>query len=147
MPQPTRLFKNRSLTISSLLISSLSVLVSAQSLAGAEGYICEINQVRVLSDEGTQVESEEFTKQFVGRNFSIDRTTGAMIGIPFSTTAFKSISVLNAGSDESSYKAMAQSEEPGKAAMYMNVAEHLDNREKPFWGTAHGTQIYSGICE
>lgn len=129
------------------LAVALTTLWSAISLAGAQGYICEINEVRVLSDEGTQVESEDFSKQFVGRNFSIDRTTGAMIGMPFSTSAFKSISVLNAGSEESSYKAMAQSEEPGKAAMYMYVAEHLKNREKPFWGTANGTQIYSGICE
>jgi len=133
--------------ISTLLLAILAIVVAPFSSAGEDGYICEINEVRVLSDEGTLVESEDFSKQFVGRNFSIDRNSGAMIGMPFSTSAFKSVSVLNAGGDGSSYKAMAQSPEPGKAAMYMYVAEHLKQREKPFWGTANGTQIYSGICE
>lgn len=132
--------------LNSIAITSCT-LFAAASIAGPDGYICEINEVRVLSDEGTLIESDNFTTQFKGKNFSIDRKSGAMIGMPFSTSAFKSISVLNPGNEDSSYKAMAQSEEPGLAAMYMYVAEHFDSREKPFWGTANGTQIYSGICE
>lgn len=129
------------------LIILHAIFGSMATHAGEDGYICQISEVRVLSDNGTLLESDEHSKLYEDRSFSIDRNTGAMIGVPFSTSAFKSISVLNRGNADSSYKAMASSQTPEVPAMYMYVAEHLETREKPFWGTAAGTQIYSGICE
>ncbi len=129
-----------------LLTTLLAGLLSFTAQAGEDGYICKIVEVRVLSNEGTLIESKKFTKQFEDRSFSINRNNGEMIGMPFTTSAYKSTTVLDRGSDNSSYKSMAQSEAP-LAAMFMYVAEHFQDREKPFWGTANGTQIYSGICE
>ncbi len=135
-----------SFTLSALL-AGITAIVALPSLAGEEGYICEIKQVRILADDGTMIENETTSEQFEERNFSINRRTGEMIGMPFTTSAFKTVSVLNFGSEDSSYKAMAQSQLEGRAAMYIYVAEHFEDREKPFWGTANGTHIYSGICE
>ncbi len=132
--------------ISVLLISVIASLLSVTTRAGEDGYICKIVEVRVLSNEGTLIESKKFTRQFEDRSFSINRNNGEMIGMPFTTSAYKSTTVLDRGSENSSFKSMAQSEAP-LAAMFMYVAEHFQDREKPFWGTANGTQIYSGICE
>ncbi len=129
-----------------LLTTLISALLAFASQAGEDGYICKIVEVRVLSNEGTLIESKKFTKQFEDRSFSINRNNGEMIGMPFTTSAYKSTTVLDRGNKDSSYKSMAQSEAP-LAAMFMYVAEHFQHREKPFWGTANGTQIYSGICE
>ncbi|MEM8499290.1 MAG: hypothetical protein AAF542_14800 [Pseudomonadota bacterium] len=129
-----------------LLATLIAALLSFTAQAGEDGYICKIFEVRVLSNEGTLIESKKFTRQFEDRSFSINRNNGEMIGMPFTTSAYKSTTVLDRGGENSSYKSMAQSEAP-LAAMFMYVAEHFQDREKPFWGTANGTQIYSGICE
>ncbi len=134
------------LNASILLTTLIAALLSFAAQAGEYGYICKIVEVRVLSNEGTLIESKKFTKQFEDRSFSINRNNGEMIGMPFTTSAYKSTTVLDRGSKDSSFKSMAESEAP-LAAMFMYVAEHFQDREKPFWITANGTQIYSGICE
>lgn len=125
----------------------LLAAISSASFAGESGYICEIKEVRVLSSDGTAIESKEHSNQYEEKNFSINRKTGEMIGMPFTTSNFKDITVLDHGGENASYKAMAKTTVPSLSAMYIYVAEHFDGRDKPFWGTANGTQIYSGLCE
>ena len=129
-----------------LLTALLSSTLTGVVFAGEDGYICRIVEVRVLSNEGTLIESKKFTKQFEDRSFSINRNNGEMIGMPFTTSNYKTTTVLDRGNEDSSFKSMAQAEAP-LAAMFMYVAEHFEDREKPFWGSVNGTQIYSGICE
>ncbi len=128
-------------------LAAFLTAISTTALAGESGYICEIKEVRVLSDNGTTINSDEHSEQYEERNFSINRQNGEMIGMPFTTSNFKDITVLDHGGESASYKAMATATEPTLSAMYIYVAEHFDGRDKPFWGTANGTQIYSGLCE
>lgn len=70
-----------------------------------------------------------------------------MIGLPFSTESFKSVTVLNKGSKDNSYKAIVLSHKPNIWVKYIYVAEQEQEKRKPFWGTDDGNKIFSGTCE
>lgn len=64
--------------------------------AGVGTYMCKIIQVVELSDDGHIVEHKGIWKTRIGENFSVNRTTGEMVGLPFGTDGWLGgVKVLN----------------------------------------------------
>ena len=117
------------------------------AVAGTDSYSCSVAQILELNKEGAFAKHEGIFKGLLGETFTIDRTTGKMFGLPFGTESYKSVTVLDKGSKDNSYKAIALSHEPNMWVKYVYVAEHQPGKKKPFWGTDDGNKIFSGICE
>jgi len=115
--------------------------------AGVDTYMCNILQVVELSDEGHMVEHKGIWKTRIGESFTVNRTTGEMVGLPFGTDAWLGgVKVLNRGGNGNGYKALVLSGKPNVSAMYIYIAEHNENPSKPFWGNGDDRVIFSGLC-
>jgi hypothetical protein len=129
------------------LVLFLFLASSSTSIAAENMYRCKINQIMELSDGGNMEKHKGIYRQLVGEYFSINRRTGAMAGLPFGTTSYRQVTVLDQGSNQNSYKAIVTSHPPNMWVMYIYVAEHRSGNQKPFWGTVDGDKIFSGYCE
>jgi hypothetical protein len=128
-------------------IAFLVILFPLVSIAGENTYLCTIKQILELSESGMMGKHTGAYKQLVDKQFSINRNTGEMVGLPFSTQYYKQITVLDKGSSDNSYKAIVTSYPPNMWVLYIYVAEHNPGKKKPFWGTDDGDKIFSGYCE
>lgn len=125
----------------------LLLLLPGASFAGESTYLCTTKQILELANKGLMEKHTGSYEQLVGKQFSINRNTGEMIGLPFTTKSYKKITVLDKGSGVSSYKAIVTSHPPNTWVMYIYVAEQHRGKRKPFWGTDDGNKIFSGQCE
>jgi hypothetical protein len=128
------------------IILILSLFLSFGALAGESTYICEIKEILELSDNGDLVKHNGVYKSLIGEKFTIDRDSGEMIGLPFSTKSYKQVTVLDKGSKEMSFKSIVLSHPPNRWVMYIQVKEFAKGKLKPFWGT-EGGNMFSGQCE
>lgn len=118
----------------------------SQATCAAGAYLCTTKQVMELSNRGVMEKDTGIYKSLVGTGFTINRETGEVIGEPFDTRYYDQVTVLDKGSRENSYKAIATSPPPNVWVMYIYVAEHHRGSAKPFWGTDSGNKIFSGVC-
>ena len=128
------------------LLTLLFILFSLQLHSAESIYICTVDQVLELSDKGILEETKGTYTSVIGKRFTIDRNSGDMIGYPFATKSYKSITVLDKGSTENAYKSISISHPPNIWAMYVYVKEFQKGKMKPFWGN-EGSYIFSGNCE
>jgi len=129
-----------------IITAALLLSYSFGVYAGELKYICTVKQIFDLSFEGELVKHEGPYESLVGNKFTIDRVSGDMIGLPFTTRSYKTITVLERGSEEMSYKAIVISHQPNIWVMHIEVREFIGGKFKPFWGS-EGGYIYSGLCE
>ena len=129
------------------VIIPILLLQSQPSQAGQQNYSCVVNQILELSEDGTMKQHSGIFAQLVGETFFVDRHSGAMKGLPFDTSAYKDVKLLDLGSSENSYKAIVTSHPPNMWVIYIYIAEHQKSLKKPFWGTDDGDKIFSGRCE
>lgn len=122
------------------------LLFPAALVAGESIYSCKINEILELSDQGIMEKHIGAYKQLIGQSFSVNRTTGEMVGLPFDTQASKQVAILDNGSKENSYKAIVTSYPPNIWVKYIYIAEHQQGIHKSFWGTDDGNKIFSGLC-
>lgn len=125
----------------------LLLLFPVASFAGESTYLCTTKQIMELSDNGLMERHAGAYEQLIGKQFSINRNTGEMTGLPFATKSYKNITVLDKGSGVNSYKAIVTSHPPNVWIEYIYVAEQHSGKMKPFWGTDDGNKIFSGQCE
>lgn len=123
------------------------LMLSMQSYADNNGYLCTILEIQELGTSGIFATHKGALTQLIGKSFSIDRATGKVIGLPFSNESYKEIRVFDHGSTDNSYKHMAISHPPNIWIQYIYVAEYKKSPEKPFWGTDDGDKIFNGVCE
>jgi len=128
-------------------IPFLMLLFPPSSVAGEHTYLCTTRQILELSDKGMMEKHTGIYEQLIDKQFSINRKTGEMVGLPFATQSYKKITVLDKGSSENSYKAIVTSHPPNLWVLYIYVAEHDRGKRKRFWGTDDGDKIFSGYCE
>jgi hypothetical protein len=129
------------------VLKILVLLLPVVASAGEKTYLCTTKQILELSETGSMEKHTGAYKQLVDRQFSVNRETGEIAGLPFSTQAYKTITVLDRGSSQNSFKAIVTSHPPNKWVIYLYVAEHSQRKRKPFWGTEDGDKIFSGYCE
>lgn len=125
----------------------LLLLLPVVSFSGERTYRCTIEQILELSDNGMMEKHAGVYERLIGKQFSVNRETGEMSGLPFATKPYAKVTVLDNGGSGNSYKAIVTSHPPNMWVMYIYVAEQHGGRKKPFWGADDGDKIYSGLCE
>lgn len=125
------------------LLCSLFLLVSTSSASDLT-YNCGITKVYDVNDTGELV-SSGFENQFKGKKFSVSRETGKIIGDILTTVLAKETRVVNFGSNESSFKAVAEFE--GQFQL-IEIQEFKKGVKKPFIASSMGgAGIVTGMCK
>ncbi len=120
-------------------------LISFASIteAGVLRYECVIKKVYDVNDAG-MLEISSFQSQFEGNKFSVSRETGKIVGQTLTTILSKNTRVINYGSKENSFKALAEFE--GQIQV-IEIQEFREGNEKPFVASSMGgAGIVTGIC-
>ena len=120
------------------------MIISTQSFAGKDGYICTILHVQVLHSSGSFNAIDSY---LLGKSFSINRDTGAVDEKPFSNKKYNEMRVLNRGNEKDGYRHIVISPPPDDFFQYVYVREFRNGPSKPFWGTDEGDKVISGICK
>ena len=127
-----------------LILIVILLFLSGHVEAGEFSYTCEIIRVYDLSENGT-LKTSGFEKHFKRSSFSVSRVTGQIIGEVVTTELAESIWVVNRGSTENSFKAVANF---GKQFQILEVQEFRSIPKKPFVVMSMGgSGIITGFCK
>lgn len=130
------------------IVLVLCLALPASAWAGESTYLCTIKQAMDLTDDGRFEKHDGFWNVTIGKTFTVNRTTGEMIGHPFSSRHYLGgVEILNPGSSENSYQALVRSGGPNISVMYIYIKEYHEGTAKPFWGNGDYRTIFSGTCE
>jgi len=123
-----------------ILFFSFNVTAMASELS----YTCEVKHVYKLTDEG-KLDISGFEKSMKGSGFSVSRLTGEIIGLVLPTLMAKSTYVVNKGSAEYSFKAVADF---GNQFQILEVKKFKEGALKPFVSASMGgAGIVTGLCK
>ena len=124
---------------------SIALLALAQGASAAElAYTCEVLRVYDLADDAS-LEASGFQKTMKGGTFSVSRVTGEIIGQVVPTLMAASTRVVNRGSSENSFKAVADFE--GQVQV-LEVQEFRQGSTKPFIALSMGgAGVVTGTCK
>lgn len=126
---------------------SVLVLTFAATAQTMRDYKCVIE--RVASADPAPKNQEFLEKNFVGKEFTVDRRTGVMAGALKNSYITVPV-VVDAGSSENSFKAVTtlrkeQGVGPGSNAYLLVVKEYATTIKKPFL-FAENEDVYFGSC-
>ena len=126
-------------------ICSIAVLTLSQVAAAAKlAYRCEVQHVYALTDDGS-LDASGFGKTMKGSKFSVSRVTGEITGEVVPTLMAASTHVINRGSTENSFKAVANF---GGQVQVLEVQEFKQSHAKPFVAMSMGgAGIVTGKCK
>lgn len=126
-----------------LLLGVVASFLSASALAGVDSYVCTISSFSWLRDDGILVSDPK--DPIIGEEFTVDRTTGKIIGRYMSSTGFRT-EVLDAGSTRQAFKVLARNSAGFLHVLYLEIQEFHNAVRKPFI-LVQGTLVYGGACE
>ena len=114
------------------------------SKAGDLSYDCVIKQVYDVDDMGN-LEVSGWQKEFKSNKFTVSRETGKITGQTLTTVLAKNTRVINIGSNENSFKSVAEFE--GQFQL-IEIQEFKKGIKKPFVASSMGgAGIVTGTCE
>lgn len=120
----------------------LCVEVNNAVLAGGLLYTCDVTHIYDLADE-VALEASGWHKLMKGSSFSVSRVTGEIIGEVIPTLAAESTKVINRGSEENSFKALADF---GNQVQVLEVQEFLLGATRSFVALSMGgAGIFTGL--
>lgn len=126
------------------VITLLLLSVGSSAIAGDLAYICVVTHVYDLSENGS-LETSSFEKTMKGSKFSVSRETGEILGEVVPTLMAKSTRVVNRGSKENSFKAVADF---GDQYQVLEVQEFRKGPIKPFASSSMGgAGVVTGQCK
>jgi hypothetical protein len=118
-------------------------MLTGTAWAGLYDYRCKVIDTREVNKKG----SFENTKLYMGAEFSVSRSNGAIIGMPFPNTSFGwKTTVLDQGSKDQSFKLISISSGEFTHINYLEIHEFDEGIDKRFTGISGGT-IHSGLCK
>ena len=133
----------KQLTILNALVF-ISLIICSGTVAGELSYTCTVKHVYNITDTGS-LRSSSWENQFKGKQFSVSRTNGEIIGEVIPTLMAKSKKVVNPGNEGFSFKAVAYFENQVQA---IEVKEFKAGKEKPFVALSMGgAGIVTGTCK
>ncbi len=114
------------------------------SMAADLAYTCQVTHVYEITPDGSLVTSS-LEKQIKSSSFSVSRVTGEIIGEVLPTVLARSTRVVNQGSKEYSFKAVADF---GEHFQLLEVQEFREGAIKPFVASSMGgAGIVTGVCK
>jgi hypothetical protein len=130
-------------------VTLVSSAADDSARAASSSYICTIETYQYPGDEnpGDRYLGELALETTV----AIDRRTGATIHPVLGNTSFRKTTVLNAGSNDWSFKVLSESgtgsgAPVGGHVIYVEVEEWAEGFRKPFLAVAQGI-AFLGYCE
>jgi hypothetical protein len=131
--------------VNSLIVIFGMLLFVGSSLADAGKYNCKINQVYDLSDNAT-LKASGWQKTFKGNKFIVSKQTGAIEGETLTTVLADKTKVINSGSNENSFKAVAFFKEQ---VQIIEIQQFKQGANKPFvaMSTMGGAGIVTGVYQ
>lgn len=130
--------------LSPLMAVSLYAAATATCMGAELAYTCKVTHVYDLSEDGSLQPFTFFESDMVGSYFSVSRLTGEIIGEVVPTLMAKSTRVVNRGSSEYSFKAVADF---GDQYQLLEVQEFRVGVMKPFVASSMGgAGIVTGVC-
>jgi hypothetical protein len=113
-------------------------------MADPLSYTCEVTHVYDLSENGS-LKASTWEKEMKGSTITVSRATGEIIGKVVPTLMAKSTRVVNKGSKEKSFKAVADF---GEQYQLLEVQEFREGTVKPFIASSMGgAGIVTGLCK
>lgn len=123
-----------------LLLTSAAFTTSAGELS----YTCDVKHIYSLSEIG-KLEISNWEKQMVGSSFSVSRITGEIVSEVVPTLRAKTTRVINSGSKDNSFKAVADFE--GQIQV-IEIKEFEESMTKPFIAMSMGgAGLVTGTCK
>ena len=127
-----------------LVPAFLFLFTNVNAMASELAYTCEVSHIYGLTNEGS-LGISNFEKQMKGSSFSVSRLSGEIIGEVIPTLKAKSTRVVNKGSANYSFKAVADF---GNQLQILEVKEFLRGPVKPFIASSMGgAGIVTGLCK
>ena len=126
-------------------IATFLLLVgSAPTATGSElSYTCTVARIYDLVEDGT-LRTSAWEKSMKGSQFSVSRVTGEIMGEVLPTLMAKSTRVVNKGTTENSFKAVADF---GEQYQLIEIQEFKTGNIKPFIASSMGgAGIVTGSC-
>ena len=121
----------------------LLICIPLGANAGPLSYTCEVTHVYDLSNKGV-LRSSSWEAQMKGSTFTVSRKTGEIAGKVVPTLLAKSTRVVNRGSRDNSFKAVADFR---NQFQLLEVQEFREGTVKPFIASSMGgAGIVTGLC-
>jgi hypothetical protein len=124
---------------------TLPILLAVWGIAqgGELAYVCTVEHVYDVSDYGKLVESE-LDDEMEGARFAVSRLDGKILGEVLATLSAESTHVVDGGSHNNSFKAIADF---GDQFQSLEVQEFREGQRKPFVALSMGgAGIVTGVC-
>jgi len=127
---------------------TLAVVITASSAHAGTDYRCVVERIYDADgDKSKLIDGER--KLFIGKEFTVDRKSGVMIGALKNSYMTEPV-VIDHGSKDNSFKAVTtmrrdQGVGAGSAVFTLVIKEYADPPQKPFAFLADGT-VFFGSC-
>ena len=129
-----------------LLLAPLILVIPSLIMAADDHYTCTIVTASRLTDQGTLAQ-DEVVKHFLGKEFTVDRVTGRIIGGPLDNREM-TIQLIARGTHDMSSEVFAVSKQTSQTT-HIRIDLFLPTEHKPFMGTTtlYYPGVYSGLCK
>lgn len=117
------------------LVSCVLLLAVTTAVHAQTDYRCVIERVEHMNNASSSV-TEMFDRVYIGKEFTVERRTGLMVGVLKNSSASTTPEIVDAGSKENSFKVVsivrAGDAGPGSAVVLLTVEEFAEGEKKPF---------------
>lgn len=130
-----------------LLAVAAIMLAHADQTDAANGfsaYKCVVKATYELSVGSFK--SAVNSSRYLDHDFVVDRMTGRIIGDSISSTGYKTIEVLDIGSDQQSYKVLYFSAGDGHGNIGLLVIQEWEKGSSKSFALNHETLVSTGFC-
>ena len=130
-----------------LLTVIFALFNSYSSWGGEKEYFCTIKSVFKLTSDGIL---KSYSSPSLLTTFLVDKNSGLIKGYWVFNEYLPTKTIIDSGSSEQSFKLLSLSADVpetngGKHAMYLEVKEYAETREKPFMHI-DGNIVRTGVC-
>ena len=120
----------------------LLIILATNSYA-SDGFKCVVKDAR-SPDQSGELKVDDFYITFVGKEFTVDRKTGKMLGALKNHEYYGSPKVLNTGSEKNSFRVITLYQ-PSVIFDYLTVETYNEKSDMPFIFVSSST-VVSGVC-
>lgn len=121
----------------------LLILASANAYSEFDIYHCVIKQSQFVSNQGVLADQPQH-KNLVGKGFSVDKHTGAIIGALTTDNPHAQPTIVDYGSKSQTFKVLI-AYYPGTTVDLLLIEEYSSHSQKPFTFITLGS-IFTGLC-
>lgn len=121
----------------------LLMLASLNAYSEFDVYHCVIKQSQFVSNQGVLTDQLQY-KNLVGKGFSVDKNTGAIVGALTTDNLHAQPSIIDYGSKDQPFKVIIPYY-PETTVDLLLIEAYSSNHQKPFTFITLGS-IFTGLC-